>query len=197
MSFEIEMTKLTLLAGKQSSGLSDLHHHVLITWYIIKPYVFTLSSNLYLSLGLCLVMCQLGKLHLSKTYDIVMQLHFEVLYWHWLSYMSYGEIEVTCKADHRFAFTDFQQPPPRWCAISPTGPSTDPGLGNTCPKIWIPSCAPMWFMLSPSSTTKTSWLPMNGMTRPCTKPSMAWRASKNLLNSTCASVCVWMTNILN
>lgn len=36
-------------------------------------------------------------------------------------------------------------------------------------------------MLSPSSTTKMSWSPMNGMMRPCTSPSMAWRASKKFL----------------
>ena len=85
---------------------------------------------------------------------------------------------IQCNAVHRLVSVNLQQLPLRWCATSPTGPSTDLELRNSCPKMWTPSCAPIWFMLSPSSTTRTSWLPMNGMTRPCTQPSMAWKASK-------------------
>lgn len=118
-------------------------------------------------------MCQLGKLH------------FTVIC------IMYENNRQTDNANHRFAFTDLQQLLPRWHATSPTGPNTDLGLGNTCLKMWIPSCAPIWFMLSPSSTTKTSWLPMNGMMRPCTRLSMAWRASKNLsVHSMKSPVCL-------
>lgn len=137
-----------------------------VNFYFLLSRLFGLCAhfpNHLFSLGICLLMCHLGKLqHSLFTFDRLFAT---------TEMCSVSVVKLWTRLSNIEPST--QDMPPRWCVTSPTGPSIDLAKGSTCPRMWTPSCAPPWSMPFPSSTAITSWLLMNGTMRPCTRRSMA------------------------
>lgn len=149
-----KMTRFTVIAGNFRNLLFLLSRF--FWWYAH-------FSNHLFSVGICLLMCHLGKLqHSLFTFDRL----FATTEMRSVSVIKFW----TCLSNTKPSTQDML---PRWCVTLPTGPSIDLAKGSTCPRMWTPSCAPPWSMPFPSSTAITSWLLMNGTMRPCTRRSMA------------------------